>query len=157
MGKYNIALRKEPAAMGLNKSVSKAAKGVGYAALVLIVGILIYSAVDVYNNFAYERAIVKDSPYGMTPLLLDPKDYGSADGFINSGDFVYVEDWISAVNGRIVFSKVKTKFKEGYINKELLVPTNLNLKPMISMLLLLAIFFIVSRKLYYKFSNQNIV
>ncbi len=143
--------------MSLRKFISAAAKGVGFIALAGVVAILIYSAMDIYNNFAFERAIIKDSPYGMTPLLHDPKDYGSADGFINSGDFVYVEDWISAINGRIVFAKVRSKFKEGYVNKELLVPTNLNLKPLISMLLLMAIFAVATRKLYYKFSNQNIV
>lgn len=114
--------------------------------------VLMNSALDVYNNFAYDKAILKDSPYGWTPLLADPQDYSSGDGMVLAGEFVYVEDWISAYNKntRIAFAKVKSKLKEGYINKELLVETNLNLKPIISSFLLLIVFFYSARKLYLK-------
>jgi len=141
----------------LRKTLSVVSSGAGYILLAIVVGILINSTLDIYNNFAYEKAILKDSPYGGTPLLVNPKDYSSADGFIKCGDFVYVEDWLSAGNGNVVFAKVKSKLKEGYINKELLVPTNINVKPIVSMLLLLAIFTFTFRKIYYKFLNKNIV
>lgn len=124
---------------------------------ILISFILFNSALDIYNNFAYEKAILKDSPYGVTPLLSNPKDYGSATGLIKSGDFVYVEDWVSAVNGKIVFAKVRSKLNEGYINQELLVTANINLKPIISILLLMLISIRLVRKLYIKLSNHNIV
>jgi hypothetical protein len=123
----------------------------------LMIFILVNSALDIYNNFAYEKAIMRDSPYGGTPLLVNPADYTSADGFIKSGDFVYVEDWVSAANGRVVFAKVKSKLKEGYINKELLVQTNINLKPIISVMMLLCIMALATKKLYSKLSEHNIV
>jgi hypothetical protein len=143
--------------MYIRKIISFVSSGTGYILLALGVWVLINSSLDIYNNFAYEKAILKDSPYGGTPLLINPKDYSSADGFIKCGDFVYVEDWLSAGNGNIVFAKVKSKLKEGYINKELLVPANINVKPIISILLLFVIFTLTFRKFYYKFLNKNIV
>jgi hypothetical protein len=107
---------------------------------------------DIYNNFAYDKAILKDSPYGWTPLLRDPQNYGSGDGMVLSGEFVYVEDWLSAYNQqtKIAFAKVKSKLKEGYVNRELLVETNINVKPIISALLLLGVFSYSVRKLFIK-------
>jgi hypothetical protein len=119
----------------------------------LFIWVLVNSALDIYNNFVYEKAILKDSPYGGTPFLINPKDYGSADGFIKSGEFVYVEDWVSAVNDKIIFAKVRSRLREGYINKELLVHTNINLMPIISVLILCIIIFFGSRKLYLKLSG----
>lgn len=112
--------------------------------------ILINSSLDIYNNFAYEKAIIKQTPYGSTPLLQNPKDYTSADGFIKSGDFVYVVDWLSDYNGRIIFAKVKTKLKEGYINKDLLVKTNINLIPIFAILTVLIIIIYSTKKLIIK-------
>ncbi len=122
--------------------------------LLIVSVVLVNSALDIYNNFAYDKAILKDSPYGWTPLLADPQDYSSGEGMILSGEFVYVVDWVSAYNGktRIAFAKVKSKLKEGYINKELLVETNINIKPIISAILLLIVFSYSARKLYLKFS-----
>ncbi len=122
--------------------------------LMVVSVVLMNSAMDIYNNFAYDKAILKDTPYGWTPLLADPMDYSSGDGMVLSGEFVYVEDWLSAYNNntRIVFAKVRSKMKAGYINKELLVKTNLNIKPIFSALLLLFVFVYSARKLYLKIS-----
>jgi hypothetical protein len=122
--------------------------------LFIITVILINSALDVYNNFAYDKAILKDTPYGWTPLLQDPQNYASGEGMVLSGEFVYVEDWLSAYNQktRISFAKVKSKLKEGYVNKDLLVETNINVKPIISVLLLLGAFGYSMRKLFLKFT-----
>jgi hypothetical protein len=121
--------------------------------LFIITVILINSALDIYNNFAYDKAILKDTPYGWTPLLRDPQNYGSGEGMVLSGQFVYVEDWLSAYNRktRISFAKVKSKLKEGYVNKDLLVETNINVKPIISALLLMGAFVYSLRKLFLKF------
>lgn len=118
----------------------------------LFTWVLINSALDIYNNFAYDKAILRDSPYGGVYLLADPGKNSSSEGYIKSGEYVYVEDWLSAVNGRVEFAKVRSKLKEGYINKELLVQTNINVIPIFSILLLCFIFFIYTRKLYYKLS-----
>jgi hypothetical protein len=111
------------------------------ALLVLIIFctlvILVNSALDIYNTFAYDKAIIKDSPYGYTPLLRDPNNFMSSQGRMLSGEFVYVEDWLSAYHNHVAFAKVKSKLKEGYINKDLLVETHLNIKPMISVIVLL--------------------
>ncbi|MGH2575252.1 MAG: hypothetical protein ACRDFC_06085 [Ignavibacteria bacterium] len=117
--------------------------------------ILANSALDIYNTFAYEKAIVKDSPYGYTPLLVSPNDYTSSEKKILSGEYVYVEDWLSAYNNKVVFAKVKSKLSEGYINKELLVQTNLNVRPIISVLLLSLILAFSTRKIFHKFLNKS--
>jgi hypothetical protein len=123
--------------------------------LFIIIAVLINSALDIYNNFAYDKAILKDTPYGWTPLLQDPQNYASGEGMVLSGQFVYVEDWLSAYNQktRISFAKVKSKLKEGYVNKDLLVETNINVKPIVSVLLLLGAFAYSMRKLFLKFTT----
>jgi hypothetical protein len=115
--------------------------------------VLVNSAMDVYNNFAYDKAILKDTPYGWTPLLRDPQNYSSGEGTVLSGEFVYVEDWLSAYNQKtkIAFAKVRSKLKEGYVNRDLLVETNINVKPILSVLLLLGVFSYSIRKLFIKF------
>jgi hypothetical protein len=115
--------------------------------------ILVNSAMDFYNNFAYDKAILKDTPYGWTPLLRDPQNYGSGEGMVLSGEFVYVEDWLSAYNQqtKIAFAKVKSKLREGYVNRDLLVETNINVKPIISVLLLLGVFSYSIKRLFIKF------
>lgn len=129
-------------------------RSLAFLCLLIVCVILMNSALDIYNNFAYDKAILKDSPHGWTPLLSNPQDYSSGNGMILSGEFVYVEDWLSAYNNskRIAFAKVKSKLKEGYINKELLVEANLNVKPIISVLLLMFVFAYSVRKLYLKFT-----
>jgi hypothetical protein len=116
----------------------------------LLIYVMINSALDIYNNFAYDKAIVKDSPYGSVPLLQDPNNYHSGNSKILSGQFVYVVDWLSAYNNKIVFAKVRSKLKEGYINKELLTRTNINVKPIISVILLTFIFIYILKKLYHR-------
>lgn len=103
----------------------------------IFTAILINSSFDIYNNFAYDKAILRESPYGYTPMLQDVNNYHSGLKNIRSGEFVYVEDWISEYDGRIVFAKVRSKFEGGYINRDLLVKTNINVIPVISILLLL--------------------
>ena len=119
--------------------------------------VLVNSALDIYNNFAYDKAILRESPYGYSPLLEDPKNYGSTLVNIKSGDFVYVEEWLSAYNGRIVFAKVKSKLNSGYVNKDMLVQANINVKPIISVLLLSFMFALMVKKLYNKMSLKQIV
>lgn len=115
--------------------------------------VLINSSLDIYNNFAYDKAILRDTPYGYTPLLENPYDYSSGLKNVKSGEFVYVEDWLSAYNGKIVFSKVKSKLNSGYINREMLVETNINIIPIISVVILGFIFMITIKKLYNKYSH----
>jgi hypothetical protein len=115
------------------------------------------SSLDIYNNFAYDKAILRESPYGYSPLLEDPKNFGSTLVNIKSGEFVYVEEWLSAYNGRVVFAKVKSKLNSGYVNKDMLVQANINVKPIISVLLLGFMFGIVAKKLYNKILLRQIV
>lgn len=118
-----------------------------------LVYVLANSALDIYNNFAYDKAILKDSPYGYTPMLKDPKDYSSMNNEIRSGEYVYVVDWLSAYNSRVVFAKVKSKLDEGYVNKDLLVHAHLNINPVVSSLLLSMILIFSVRKVYKKYSS----
>lgn len=111
---------------------------------------MVNSSLDIYNNFAYDKAVLRLTPYGYIPLLHDPFDYKSADEQIKGGDFVYVEDWESADNGRVVFAKVRSKFSSGYINNRLLVEANINVMPIVSVLLLGFMMVIMIRKIYFK-------
>ncbi|MCI0450355.1 MAG: hypothetical protein L0Y79_11340 [Chlorobi bacterium] len=119
--------------------------------------VLVNSSLDIYNNFAFDKAILRESPYGYSPLLENPKDYGSSLVNLKSGDFVYVEEWLSAYNGRIVFAKVKSKLNSGYVNRDMLVEANINVKPIISVLLLGFMFGILAKKLYNKFTVKQFV
>lgn len=125
--------------------------------LVILTFILVRSALDIYNNFAYDKAIIKDSPFGYTPLLSDPKNYSNFSRQVYSGEYVYVEDWLSAYNGRVVFAKVKSRLSEGYINKDLLVQCNINIKPIISMMMLLILFSYISYKTYKRLSFTQLL
>ena len=111
---------------------------------------MVNSSLDIYNNFAYDKAVLRLTPYGYIPLLHDPYDYKSADAQIKGGDFVYVENWESADNGRVIFAKVRSKFNSGYINNRLLVETNINVMPIISVLLLGCMLIYMIRKIYFK-------
>jgi hypothetical protein len=133
-----------------------AAAGYVFKALLAIAAaaaciILLNSSFDIYNDFAYDKAIVKDSPYGHTPLLLNVNNYSSTSRFVKSGDYVYVEDWLAAHNGKIAFSRVRSKFDWGYINREMLVEANINVLPVISSLILLLITFFSVKNLIKKF------
>ncbi len=115
---------------------------------------MVNSSLDIYNNFAYDKAVLRLTPYGYVPLLQNPYDYKSGDSQVKGGDFVYVENWESADNGRVVFAKVKSKFHTGYVNNRLLVEANINVMPIVSvillgfmMILLLRIFFFKLHKL----------
>ena len=124
------------------------------ALLVLIIYVLFNSSLDIYNNFAYDKAIVRESPYGFIPMLVNPENYRNARQQVKSGDFVYVQDWVSADNGRITFAKVKSGLNEGYINRELLTQTNINVKPIISVLVLIFILFYYTRKAFIKLHSH---
>lgn len=137
----------------VRKILNYSIEGLKIIILFLFVWVLLNSALDIYNNFAYDKAILRDSPYGGVQMLGDPRNFSSSQGYIRSGEYVYVEDWLSAVNGRVEFAKVRSKLKQGYINKDLLVQTNINLMPIVSILLLCFIFYLYSRKLYYKLSG----
>lgn len=113
--------------------------------------ILLNSSFDLYNDFAYDKAIVKDNPYGHTPLLQNVNNYSSSSSSVKGGDYVYVEEWLAAHNGRIAFSRVRSKFDWGYINREMLVETNINVLPVISTLILLMIVFFIVKNLVKKF------
>ncbi len=123
-------------------------KALGIFLLICLTYSLALSALDIYNDFAYDKAVMKHSPYGYTPLLEDPNDYGSWLSHVKNGDFVYVEDWTSATNERIVFAKVKSKLQTGYVNQDMLVEANINVIPIFSVLFLGLIVIYWSRKLY---------
>jgi hypothetical protein len=125
--------------------------------LVFTAYLLVISALDIYNDFAYDKAVLKHSPYGYIPLLENPADFGSSVSNIKNGEFVYVEDWTSAVNGRVVFAKVKQKLNTGYVNQDMLVEANINVFPIISILLLGAIIIYTLKKLHNFYHNRNIV
>lgn len=131
-------------------------KALGYSFLALFSYVLVFSAMDIYNDFAYDKAVLKHTPYGYVPVLHNPTDYTNWNTKVKSGDFVYVEDWTSAANGRIIFAKVKSRQYTGYINQEMLVEANINLFPIISVLLLSLIMFLLSRK-FYKLLHTQIV
>jgi hypothetical protein len=124
-----------------------------FTLLLALVYFLFNSALDVYNNFAYDKAILKDSPYGYSPMLLNPRDYSSINHEIRSGEYVYVMDWLSAYNSRVVFAKVKSKLDEGYVNKDLLVQANMNVNPLVSSILLIMILIFSVRRVYKKYSS----
>jgi hypothetical protein len=122
------------------------------AVFISIVCIIIYkafnSSIDIYNNFAYDRAITRNTPYGYIPLLNDYNNYSDYDYKIKGGDYVYVENWQAASNGKIIFAKVRSQFNSGYINNRLLVGANINVVPIVSVLLLIFLSVILIRKVY---------
>jgi hypothetical protein len=117
----------------------------------IIIFLLVRSSLDIYNTFAYDKAIVKESPYGYVPLLQNPADWQSSSEEIFSGQFVYVEDWVNAYNNRVTFAKVKKRLNGGYINKDLLVEAKLDIKPVISVILLTIIMTFVTVRLFRKY------
>ncbi|MCC6866576.1 MAG: hypothetical protein IT280_10500 [Ignavibacteria bacterium] len=111
---------------------------------------LVNSSLDIYNNFAYDKAVLRSTPYGYIPLLDNPFNYNSVNSNVKGGDYVYVENWESADNGRIVFAKVRSKLNTGYINNRLLVEANINIIPIFSVLMLFGIFTYILRKLFFR-------
>jgi len=118
--------------------------------MVSLLIVLLNSAFDIYNDFVYDRAILKDNPYGYTPLLKNVNDYSGTSRMIKGGEYVYVEEWLSAHDGRVAFAKVRSKFDWGYINREMLVETNINVIPVISTLVLIMLTFLFVRNLVKK-------
>ncbi|RPI13245.1 MAG: hypothetical protein EHM58_18835 [Ignavibacteriae bacterium] len=125
--------------------------------MLMLAFVLFRSALDIYNTFAYDKALVKDSPYGSVPMLEDPKNWRDNITDVKSGDFVYVEDWLVAYNNRVSFAKVKSKLNSGYMNQDLLVHAKTNIKPVISVIILSILLIVVSYKIIKKFINYNIV
>lgn len=134
----------------MGRVFSVISKALGLVFLFFIAQALVNSSLDIYNNFAYDKAILRSTPYGYVPLLQDPGNYQSASSEIKGGDFVYVENWESAKNGRIVFAKVRTKLNSGYVNNKMLVEANINVIPIFSVLLLGLMLFYSFRKIYQK-------
>lgn len=126
----------------------KALKALLFSILVLIIIQLVNSSLDIYNNFAFDKAVMRTSPYGYIPLLNNPNNYSESNAEIKGGDFVYVENWESADNGSVVFAKVRSKFSSGYVNNRLLVETNINVMPVFSVIMLLLITAAAARKVY---------
>lgn len=126
----------------------KAFKALLFFLLIMVIIQLVESSLDIYNNFAYDKALMRTSPYGYIPLLNDPNVYTESNAEIKGGDFVYVENWESADNGRVVFAKVRSKFSSGYVNNRLLVEANINVMPVFSVLMLLVISGTAIRKVY---------
>lgn len=133
----------------------KALKALLLFLLILIVVQLFDSSLDIYNSFAYDKAVIRTSPYGYIPLLNDPNNYRESNAEIKGGDFVYVENWESADNGRVVFAKVRSKFSSGYINNRMLVETHVNVMPVFSVLMLLLITGAAIRKVYLLIHKQQ--
>ena len=114
---------------------------------------MVNSSLDIYNNFAYDKAVLRYTPYGYVPLLDNPNDYHSSNADVKGGDFVYVENWESADNGSVVFAKVRSKLSSGYVNNRMLVETNINVMPIFSVLMLTLILVFTVRKVYLKIHN----
>lgn len=121
--------------------------------LAVVTEALINSSLDIYNSFAYDKAILRSTPYGYVPLLNNPMEYRNSSSKVKGGDFVYVENWESADNGSVVFAKVRSKFSSGYVNKRLLVHANFNIMPVISVLLLGTMFFYTFLRIYRKYTG----
>jgi hypothetical protein len=121
--------------------------------LVFVTEALINSSLDIYNSFAYDKAILRYTPYGYVPLLNSPMDYRNSSSKVKGGEFVYVENWESADNGSVVFAKVRSKFSSGYVNKRMLVRANMNIMPVVSVLLLGTMFFFTIIKIYKKYTG----
>lgn len=127
-----------------------------YCFLIFSFPVLTNSLLDFYNNIAYGKAIIRETPFGSVPLLKSPADFQSSETLVKSGDFVYIVDKISAYEQNIVFSKVKSKLKEGYVNSEMLVETEVNVKPFLSAILTIIILLFFSKKIYYYYFNRSV-
>ncbi len=129
-------------------------KALGIILLLAISYKMADSALDIYNNFVYDKAILRTTPYGYVSLLKDPNNYTESEAEVKGGDFVYVENWESASNERVVFAKVKSKFSSGYVNKRLLVQANLNVMPILSVIILTLMLTYLLRWFYLKINHN---
>ncbi len=125
-------------------------KALFFTVLFAFVYQMVNSSLDIYNNFAYDKAVLRYTPYGYVPLLDNPNDYHSSNADVKGGDFVYVENWESADNGSVVFAKVRSKLSYGYVNRRMLVEANINVMPIISVLILSLMLIFTVRKVYLK-------
>ena len=125
-------------------------KALFFTVLFAFVYQMVNSSLDIYNNFAYDKAVLRYTPYGYVPLLDNPDDYHSSNADVKGGDFVYVENWESADNGSVVFAKVRSKLSYGYVNRRMLVEANINVMPIISVLILSLMLIFTVRKVYLK-------
>lgn len=130
-------------------------KALGVLLLLAVIYSCVLSSLDIYNDFAYDRAILRQTPYGYTPMLHDVSNYGSWKDKLKAGEYVYVEDWTSQKNGRVIFAKVKSGFQTGYINRDMLVRANVNPMPVISVILLALMFVYALVKLIKYYSKRN--
>ncbi len=128
-------------------------KALFFTVLFAFVYQMVNSSLDIYNNFAYDKAVLRYTPYGYVPLLDNPNDYHSSNADVKGGDFVYVENWESADNGSVVFAKVRSKLSYGYVNRRMLVEANINVMPIISVLILSLMLIFTVRKVYLKIHN----
>ncbi len=133
----------------MKRAALLAAKALFVIVLTAVVYKMADSSLDLYNNFAFDKAVLRTTPYGYVPLLDNPYDYKSWGTEVKGGDFVYVENWESADNGKVVFAKVRSKFSSGYINNRLLVEANINLMPLISVVMLTGFLILFTRKAYF--------
>lgn len=136
----------------MRRVISVFFKALGFIVLFLVIVALVNSAMDIYNNFAYDKAVLRYSPYGYIPLLNDPYDYHTSNAEVKGGDFVYVESWESANNGQVVFAKVRSKFNTGYVNKRLLVQANINVMPIFSVLMLSVMLLLILKKIHKRYT-----
>ena len=44
-------------------------KALGIILLGIVTYALVNSSLDIYNNFAYDKAVLRNSPYGYVPML----------------------------------------------------------------------------------------
>lgn len=130
-----------------------ALKALFFVMLFAVIYQMVNSSLDIYNNFAYDKAVLRYTPYGYVPLLDNPNDYHSSNADVKGGDFVYVENWESADNGSVVFAKVRSKLSSGYVNRRMLVEANINVMPIFSVVMLSLILVFTIRKVYLKLHN----
>ncbi len=130
-----------------------ALKALFFVMLFAVIYQMVNSSLDIYNNFAYDKAVLRYTPYGYVPLLDNPNDYHSSNADVKGGDFVYVENWESADNGSVVFAKVRSKLSSGYVNRRMLVEANINVMPIFSVVMLSLILVFTIRKVYLKIHN----
>jgi len=128
-------------------------KALFFVVLFAVIYQMVNSSLDIYNNFAYDKAVLRYTPYGYVPLLDNPNDYHSSNADVKGGDFVYVENWESADNGSVVFAKVRSKLSSGYVNRRMLVEANINVLPIFSVVMLSLILVFTVRKVYLKIHN----
>lgn len=51
-----------------------ALKALFFVMLFAVIYQMVNSSLDIYNNFAYDKAVLRYTPYGYVPLLDNPND-----------------------------------------------------------------------------------